>query len=82
MKKFSKILLLVLSLIAIISAFTVVALATDEELPKPVVKYENDFESPFWYSDGREPTIPCCSNPDYRPSELQVENFKKRLLIK
>ena len=45
MKKFSKILLLVLSLMLIVSAFTVIALATDEELPKPVVKYENDFES-------------------------------------
>ena len=31
------------------------------------VKYENDYESPFYGPDGSEPTIPCCSNPDYKP---------------
>lgn len=45
MKNFIKILILVLSLMLIVSAFTVISLATDEELPSPVVKYENDFES-------------------------------------
>ncbi|MBR7149567.1 MAG: Gfo/Idh/MocA family oxidoreductase [Oscillospiraceae bacterium] len=43
------------------------------------VKYENDNESPFWYSDGRAPTIPCCSKPDYRPSKEAEEAFEKRL---
>lgn len=42
-------------------------------------KYENDTLSPFYYSDGRTPTIACCSNVDYAPSEEQVDNFKKRL---
>ena len=36
------------------------------------VKYENDHQSPFYYSDGRTPNIPCCSHPDYKPDE---ENF-------
>lgn len=40
------------------------------------VKYENDTETPFWGVDGSAPTIPCCSNPDYRPSELQKKNFR------
>lgn len=39
------------------------------------VKFENDNDSPFWYSDGRAPTIPCTSVPDYGPSEKQIENF-------
>ena len=41
------------------------------------VKYENDTLSPFWYSDGTAPSIPCCSRPDYKPSDVQIENFKK-----
>lgn len=46
------------------------------------VKYENDNDSPFWYSDGSAPTIPCCSHPDYTPSETQIENFRKGLGLK
>ncbi|MBR6765400.1 MAG: Gfo/Idh/MocA family oxidoreductase [Clostridia bacterium] len=42
-------------------------------------KYRNDDLSPYYYSDGRTPTIPCCSHPDYKPSELQIANFKKAL---
>ena len=41
--------------------------------------YENDYESPFYYSDGREPTIPCCSDPTYKPSETQLRLFKEML---
>ena len=40
-------------------------------------KWENDHQSPFYYSDGREPNIPCCSHPEYRPSKQQKENFEK-----
>lgn len=40
-------------------------------------KYENDNETPFWYTDGREPNIPCCSKPDYKPTDLQFENYRK-----
>ncbi len=43
------------------------------------VKYENDDASPFWYSDGRKPNIPCCSNSDYKPTEEQIERFKKAI---
>ena len=42
-------------------------------------KYRNDTLSPFHYSDGREPTIPCCTRPDFKPSDEQVENFLKIL---
>ncbi len=42
-------------------------------------KYENDFATPFYYTDGREPTIPCCSHPDYKPSELQLEKYTEGL---
>jgi predicted dehydrogenase len=36
---------------------------------------EKDTLSPFYYSDGREPTIPCCSKPDYRVAQEQLDNF-------
>ena len=42
-------------------------------------KYRNDWDSPFYYSDGRKPTIPACSRPDFKPSENQVEEFIKVL---
>jgi len=42
-------------------------------------KYENDNATPFYYSDGRKPNIPCCSNPDYKPTEEMVERFKKAM---
>lgn len=42
-------------------------------------KFENDNDTPFHYSDGRTPTIPCSSNPDYAPSEIQIANFSKRI---
>ena len=45
--------------------------------PEDCAKYENDTLSPFYYSDGREPTFPCCSDPEYKPSAQQIENFKK-----
>ena len=38
-------------------------------------RYRDDHASPFYYTDGREPTIPCCSRPDYRPTDEQVKNF-------
>lgn len=39
------------------------------------VKYENDRLSPFYGEDGSEPTVPCCSHPEYRPTEEQLEKF-------
>lgn len=41
------------------------------------VKYENDHTTPFWSTNGKEPNIPCCSHPDYRPSEQQLNNYRK-----
>lgn len=42
-------------------------------------KYENDHSSPFWYSDGTAPNIPCCSRPDYKPTDEQVKRFQKAI---
>lgn len=38
-------------------------------------KYENDRLSPFFGADGSEPTLPCCSHPDYKPTEEQLKAF-------
>ncbi len=43
------------------------------------LKYENDNQCPFWREDGTAPNIPCGSNPDYRPSETQLKNFREAL---
>jgi hypothetical protein len=43
------------------------------------VKYENDNDTPFYYSDGRKPTIPCCSHPDYAPTEEQLRRFDEMI---
>jgi hypothetical protein len=41
--------------------------------------YENDFASPFYKTDGTEPTIPCCSHTDYAPTELQMKLYKEMI---
>lgn len=38
-------------------------------------KYENDTLSPFYGKDGSAPTLPCCSDPDFRPTEEQYKNY-------
>ena len=43
--------------------------------------YENDRLTPFYGPNGQEPTIPCCSNLDYKPTEAQVAKYKKCLNI-
>lgn len=40
-----------------------------------VKKYENDRLTPFIGSDGSQPNIPCCSRPEYRPTETQVKLY-------
>ena len=40
-------------------------------------KYRNDTLSPFYYSDGREPTYPCTSKTDFAPTQQQIDNFNK-----
>ena len=42
-------------------------------------KYENDHDTPFWYSDGRAPTIPCSAKTDYEPTELQKQKYQEAL---
>ena len=39
-------------------------------------KYENDYLSPYYKTDGTEPTMPCCSHPDYAPTDLQMQLYK------
>lgn len=43
------------------------------------IKYQNDTLSPFYYEDGTKPSIPCCSHPDYKPLDSQLEAYKKCL---
>ncbi len=42
-------------------------------------QYENDRLTPFYGTDGSAPTLPCCSHPDYKPSEEQIKKFVKLL---
>jgi hypothetical protein len=41
--------------------------------------YENDYLTPFWGDNGEAPTLPCCSNPDYKPTERQMELYFEEL---
>jgi len=38
-------------------------------------KYENDTLSPFYYSDGTAPSIPCCSDENYLPTCEQLNSY-------
>lgn len=42
-------------------------------------EFENDRQSPFCYTDGTKPDIPCCSNPDFSPTEEQLKKMKELL---
>lgn len=43
-------------------------------------KYENDRISPFPKPDGGAPDIPCCTNPNYKPSENQLRLYRELVL--
>lgn len=43
-------------------------------------QYENDDATPFYYTDGRKPTIPCCSHPDYTPTEKQLRLYDEKVM--
>ena len=43
--------------------------------PEDCAKYENDRLKPSYGTDGSEPTLPCCSHPDYKPTDEQVQKF-------
>lgn len=42
-------------------------------------QYEQDHDTPFYCSDGRTPTVPCCSVPEHRPTEEQRALFREAL---
>ena len=42
-------------------------------------KFRDDTLSPFYYSDGSVPTLPCCSVRDYRPSDYMIEKFNENI---
>lgn len=42
-------------------------------------EYENDRQTPFCSTDGSKPNIPCCSNPDYSPTEEQIRKMAELL---
>ena len=42
-------------------------------------EYENDRLTPFYYTDGRKPNMPCCSVTDYKPTEEQIEKYHQIL---
>ena len=39
--------------------------------------WENDRETPFYDTFGGTPTLPVGSDPDYRPTDAQIEAYKK-----
>ena len=47
----------------------------DFRLEEDCRKYENDRATPFYSSDGKEPDIPCCSHPDHKPTDKQLELY-------
>lgn len=42
-------------------------------------EYENDRQTPFCSTDGSKPDIPCCSKPDYSPTEEQIRKMAEIL---
>ncbi len=38
-------------------------------------QYENDYQTIFVGRDGKEPDLPSCSHPDYRPTERQMQMY-------
>ena len=47
----------------------------DFRLESERVKYENDRDCPCYREDGKAPSLPCCSHPDYKPTEKQIELY-------
>ena len=48
----------------------------DEEQRK---LYENDTLTPFWSSDGKSPTLPCCSNPNFKARKEVLDRFNEAM---
>ena len=49
----------------------------DLHLEEERKKYENDWETPFYGTDGSQPTFECCSREGFKPTDLQLENYRK-----
>ena len=43
--------------------------------PEDCAKYENDRLTPHYGTDGSEPTLPCCSHPDFKPTDEQMKKY-------
>jgi len=39
------------------------------------VKWEADALTPYYGPNGEKPTLPCCSNPEYKPTESQLKGY-------
>jgi len=52
----------------------------DFRLDKWCKKYENDRLSPFYTSNNTEPTLPCCSNTDFKPTDTQIKKFVEMVI--
>ena len=50
---------------------------TDFHTEEARKQYENDRLTIFWRPDGKEPDLPCCSHPDYRPTEKQMAMYQE-----
>jgi len=51
----------------------------DFRLEEDRVKFENDTLTPFYGKNGEKPTLPCCSNPDYIPTEEKMTTYYNAL---
>lgn len=74
----------VMSSVAILGHRSVLENGTPYDIPdlrneEDKKRHENDFLTPFYGDDGSAPTLPCCSHPDYRPTEKQMELYFKEL---
>ena len=45
--------------------------------PEGKAMYGNDRLTPFYGSDGSKPSLPCCSQTDFAPSEAQQKLFEE-----
>lgn len=43
------------------------------------IKYQDDFATPYYGPNGEEPTVPCCSRPDFKPKEEDLERYRQIL---
>ena len=73
-----------MSSVAILSHRSVLERGTPYDIPDfhneaDLEKYENDKLTPFYGDGGEEPTIPCCSHPNFTPSEEEIERYKRIL---